>query len=58
MKNIRNSNGKVVGKIDESEVKDNNNRRLGYYDEASGKTYDGNGKFIGWGDLRMTLLEA
>jgi hypothetical protein len=53
---IRNSNGKVIGKIDEREIKDNNNKRLGYYDKSSNSTFDGNGKFVGFGDQRIRLI--
>jgi hypothetical protein len=55
-KYIKNSDGKVIGKIDEKEIKDNNNKRLGYYNKDSNSTFDGNGKFIGFGDQRMRLL--
>jgi hypothetical protein len=54
--NIRDSDGKIIGKQTEKEIRDNNNRRLGRYDKATDSTFDGNGKFIGKGDQRMRLL--
>ena len=55
--NIRNANGKVIGKMNETEVKDANNKRLGRYDKSSNSTFDANGKFIGYGNLMATLLD-
>jgi len=55
--NIRNSNGKIVGKMSETEVKDANNRLLGRYNKSSNSTFDSNGRFVGFGDLRATLLD-
>lgn len=54
---ISNRAGKVVGRIEDDKVYDRSGKQVGRYNKAENRTYNREGKYIGQGDLRVTLIK-
>jgi hypothetical protein len=56
-KNVRNREGKIIGRLDGNWLRDGTGKLLARYDKTSdNRTRDAHGKIVGEGDQRMRLL--
>lgn len=54
---IKNRSGKIIGRIEEKYVYDRSGKQLGWYNTSENRTYTREGRYIGSGDLRTSLLK-
>ena len=53
---IRNSTGKIIGRVDKNWIRDGTGKLVARYDEGDNRTRTANGKIVGSGDQRLRQL--